>query len=209
MKMLVFGLLALTTPACLAATITFDSSTSTTNNTSGPHYATVAATVDPSWATALPGSIWITTSNDKDPALGTTVTFTVDLDITGPFNLATLDLGVFADDSTTVMLDGTTLFTEDTTLGTHCAAGIVGCTDGTEGILNNVNVTGDVHDGMNTLTFEVFQEVNDTPFGTDFAGSLTTSDVTPTPTPEPGSRALLGSGLLGLAGLRRRFGKRG
>ncbi|HEX4154052.1 MAG TPA: PEP-CTERM sorting domain-containing protein [Acidobacteriaceae bacterium] len=201
MKALVLALAVLISPAAFASTVDFASSTSTTNNTGGQ--ATILAS-NSVWATALPGSSWITTADNVTPPNGTTVTYTVDLDIAGPFNLATLNLGVYADDTATVMLNGTTLFAGDMTLGMHCASGIIGCVDGTEGVLSNYDVTADVHDGVNTLTFEDYQ-LGASTFGVDFAGSLVTSD--PASTPEPSSLMLLGSGLIGLAGLRRRFAR--
>jgi hypothetical protein len=135
------------------------------------------------------------------------VTFTLP---TG-FSDAVLNLGVFADDSATVLIDGTTLFTENTTLGSHCASGAIGCTSGTEGILTNSNVTADLHAGLNSITFQDFQEVDGTPFGVDFDGSVsyqTAGGTNPNGSvPEPSTVALFGAGLLAFAtfmGLRRR-----
>jgi len=182
--------------------ITFDSTTSITNNTSSPAETTVAATPDPAWATALPGSEWITTTGNIAPPIGTNVVFTENLDISGPFDAAILNLGVFAADSATVMLDGTTLFTENTNLGMYCSSGVIGCVDGTEGVLSALDVTSDLHLGTNTLTFQVFRESNSTAFGLDFAGSLVTSNVVTTP--EPSCAVVLGCGLLGVVLTRRR-----
>jgi hypothetical protein len=199
-------LAALAVSACFGNTVYFQSSTANTNNSGS---STIAATVDSSWATALTSpsptpSIWITDSGNPEPALGTSVTFTQNITL-GSFTSAILDLGVYADDSATVVLDGTTLFTEDTTLGTHCAAGPIGCVSGTEGIESNLNVSSIVHSGVNTLTIQDFQEVGYTPFGVDFDGSITTSTAA---TPEPTSAFLLSGCVLGAAWLRRRAAKR-
>jgi hypothetical protein len=193
--------------AANAAVDTFDSSTATQNNTGG---STVLATVDGSWATALAGSSWITAAGDTDPAIGTSVLYTVTFTLPTGFSDAVLNLGVFADDSATVLIDGTTLFTENTTLGSHCASGAIGCTSGTEGILSGTNVTADLHAGTNTITFRDFQEVDGTPFGVDFAGSVSYQAGNGNPNgsvPEPSTIALFGAGLLAFAtfmGVRRR-----
>jgi len=192
-----FGILVwLAVSACSANTINFASSTSTPNST---QYATILATVDPSWATPLSSplsSSWITTSGDTDPALGTSVTFTESFTLPSGFTNVLLNLGVYADDSATVMLDGTTLFSEDTTLGAHCASGPIGCMTANEGVVTNMNVTADVNVGVNTITFQDFQEVGGTPFGVDFDGSISyqTSAV-----PEPNAIPLLCAGLISLA----------
>lgn len=179
-----------------AATITLDSSTTIPNNDG----TTVLATVDPSWATPLAGSKWITTTGNTNP-LDTAVTFTDTFILPTGFTGATLNLGVYADDTASVVLDGTTLFTADDTLGEHCASGPIGCTSGTEGIDTNVNVQSDLHAGSNTLVFTDYQLVANTPFGLDYAGSITYSTAT---TPEPSSMGLIGMGLMGLAwGLRK------
>ncbi|MGD0437804.1 MAG: PEP-CTERM sorting domain-containing protein [Bryobacteraceae bacterium] len=204
-----FGILALlAVSACSANTINFASSTSTPNST---EYATILATVDPSWATPLSSplsSSWITTAGDTDPALGTSVTYTESFTLPAGFTNVLLNLGVYADDSATVMIDGTTLFTEDTTLGVNCASGPVGCTTANEGVITNMNVTADVNAGVNTITFQDFQEVGSTPFGVDFDGAISyhTSAV-----PEPNTILLLCAGLIVLASvqaiLRRRAAK--
>jgi hypothetical protein len=88
---------------------------------------------------------------------------------------------------------------------------------GTEGVINNLNVTADLHAGENTLTFDVVQEVGDTPFGVDFTGGLvyTAPDPPPPPppppppdpppsVPEPGSILLLLSALVPVGLLIRR-----
>jgi hypothetical protein len=201
-----FGLIAiLAVSACSADTINFSSSTSTPNNTGNP---TVLATVNSAWATALNSplpSSWITASGDADPSLGTSVTFTESFTLPTNFSSAILNLGVYADDSATVMIDGTTLFSEVTTLGANCASGPVGCTTANEGVITNLDVTSDLHSGVNTITFQDFQEVGGTPFGVDFDGSLTYStqriDRT-TATPEPNSILMLLAGLSGIATLK-------
>jgi hypothetical protein len=191
-----FGILALfVVGSSWANPIDFASSTSTSNSTGK---SSVLASVDPSWATALSSPIpssWITATGDADPALGTSVTFTESFTLPTGFNDVLLNLGVYADDSANVFIDSTQLFTEDTKLGSHCASGPIGCMPGMEGVVNNLNVTADVHSGVNTITFQVFQEVNDTPFGVDFDGSISynTSAV-----PEPNSILFLCAGLIGL-----------
>jgi len=202
-----FGFLAfLLASACSANVIDFSSSTSTPNSTGNP---SVLASVDPSWATPLSSpipSFWITATGDADPALGTSVTFTESFTLPTVFSGAFLNLGVFADDSATVMIDSTTLFTEVTTLGSHCASGPIGCVSSTEGVINNLDVTSDLHSGLNTITFQVFQEVGSTPFGVDFAGSLTYDP--PAAVPEPNSMLLLCVGLAGFGSLKALLGRR-
>jgi len=183
--------------ACFADTIDFASTTSTPNSTGKP---SILAFVDPSWASPLNSplpSFWITATGDLAPLLGTSVTYTETFVLPAGFTDAVLNLGVFADDSATVKIDGTTLFTEDTKLGAHCAAGPIGCVTGTEGIITNMNVTADLHPGTNTITFKDYQEVGGTPFGIDFDGSLSYSSIDRevSAVPEPSSIVLLFTGL--------------
>jgi hypothetical protein len=195
-----FGILAfLFICSSWADTIDFASSTSTPNSTGK---ASVLASVDPSWATALSSPIassWITATGDADPSLGTSVTFTESFTLPTGFTNAVLNLGVYADDSANVFIDSTQLFTEDTTLGSHCASGPIGCTTATEGILTNLNVTADLHSGVNTITFQDFQEVGNTPFGVDFDGSISYNTSNISSVPEPNSTLFLCAGLIGLA----------
>jgi hypothetical protein len=198
-----FGFLAfLVVCSSWANAIDFASSTSTPNSTGKP---SVLASVDPSWATALSSPIsssWITATGDADPSLGTIVTFTESFTLPTSFSDVVLNLGVYADDSANVFIDSTKLFTEDTTLGSHCASGPIGCTTATEGIITNLNVTADVHSGVNTITFQDFQEVGNTPFGVDFDGSITYNTGNTSPVPEPNSTLFLCAGLIGLVSLR-------
>ena len=206
LKMKMIILAGLLVSASFADTVDFSSSTSTPNSTGLP--SIVAS--NSSWATALSSPIastWITATGDVDPPNGTTVTFTVSFMTPASLSSAFLSLGVLADDTATVKIDNTTLFAEDTTLGSVCAAGVIGCTSGNEGILNNVNVTADLAPGSShTITVQAFQLGGGT-FGVDFDGSITTNTAT---TPEPASALPLGAGLLvGIGLLRRRAGKRG
>jgi hypothetical protein len=198
-----FGFLAfLVVCSGWANTIDFASSTSTPNSTGKP---SVLASVDQSWATALSSPVpssWITATGDADPSLGTAVTFTESFTLPTVFSDVVLNLGVYADDSANVFIDSTQLFSEDTKLGAHCASGPIGCTNGTEGIITNLNVTADVHSGVNTITFQDFQEVGGTPFGVDFDGSISYSASNTSTVPEPNSTLFLCAGLIGLVSLR-------
>jgi hypothetical protein len=71
-----------------------------------------------------------------------------------------------------VLIDSTTLFTKQTELGPHCSAVGIGCMSSAEGVITDMDVTTDLHAGVNTITFYDYQEVGDTPFGVDFAGSI-------------------------------------
>lgn len=195
-----FGFLALlVVSSCWANTIDFASSTSTPNSTGK---SSVLASLDPSWATALNSplsSSLITANGDADPSLGTAITFTESFTLPAGFSNVMLNLGVYADDSANVYIDGTQLFAEDETLGAHCASGPIGCTTPTEGIITNLNVTADVHTNANTITFQVFQEVGNTPFGVDFDGSISYST---SAVPEPNFTVLLCLGVIALLALR-------
>jgi len=176
----------------------------TTNNSSHPTVDLTGKLLpNPSWAEALPGSDWISygpTGDDKDPGYfsppdGTEITFTTEFMLTGPITGGSLD--VLADDSTSVILNGHELIAADTRRGARCSNVPVGCLVSTEGRFTFAELDPYLVDGENTLSFGVVQ-VAGSSFGLDFAASVDDA-----PTPEPGTVALIGAALLGLAALRR------
>jgi hypothetical protein len=151
----------------------------------------------------LPNSTWVGNLPSSGPEPGTTFnppqgfyTFST------TFTESQIESGLldfYADDSTEVYLNGT-LIAAFGTLGVdnHCADGTPNCS-----VEDQIGITSVA--GLNTLTFVVVQAGNENandPSGLDFSASLT-----PTSAPEPSSLMLLGTGLVGAAGMlfRRRL----
>ena len=166
----------------------------TTTPTSGPNSVWVGA-----YASAGPGG--------SPPATGYYTFTTTITGVAGGTYSGNLD--VLADDTVAVYLNG--ILTPIINFGniggdTHCAVGVPNCAGEDNVTFSNLALTA----GTDTLEFVVEQTANPSgpggnqSSGVDFDGSL--SQNTPSPTPEPSSLMLLGSGLVGAAGMffRRR-----
>jgi hypothetical protein len=185
------------------------SAASTTNNSVAEGIANAGPTVNissnPAWAAALPGANWISfasTGNPSGPSFytvpnGESVVFTQVFDLTGG-NVTGATLSVLADDTTSVILNGVTLYSAN--LGGSyptCSSVAIGCLISTEGVFTFADLAPYLNpDGVNTLQFVVYQEAGSS-YGLDYSGTITT--------PEPSSIMLLAAGMIGLLAISRKF----
>ncbi|MGH9614838.1 MAG: PEP-CTERM sorting domain-containing protein [Bryobacteraceae bacterium] len=211
--LLIAGVLSTFAICSLADTISLSSSAGETTNDSAS--ATLNIPKHPGWAAPLGSSSWVSYGETGDPsapgyfapANGTVVTFTDMFFISGTPGSGNVD--VLADDSTSVVLNGITLFNEATSTGNGygtCSDFGIGCLPGTEG---HIDLTSGLMTGWNTLSFAVGQRAGSS-YGLDYSGSVDFAADPPSATPEPASMLLFATGLLGLGGFRRwRKGQRG
>jgi hypothetical protein len=183
-----------------ADTFVASSAANTTNNSVIQGLVNAGATQNldpnPGWAPALAGSNWVsftTTGNPSDPGFyvvpnGEEVTFTQTFNLSGPIYGGTLS--VMADDTTSIVLNGISIFSA--ALGGSyptCSTVPVGCLTSTAATIDLSSFVGLLNDGVNTISFNVYQE-NSSSFGLDYAGTIYT--------PEPGTFAMLAIALGGL-----------
>ena len=172
----------------------------------GASYSLVLPAGQTTWASALAGSYYVSSNAGDGPGGSNTepngtYVYTSTFNLTSGTYAGTLSL--LADDTATVKLNGVTIFSADTTNGyPHCATSVPNCvTVDTASLYNSLFNTGQGAAGLNTLEIDLVQGGSDR-LGVDLSGSIT-------PTPEPNSLLLLGSGVVGSAGamlrrLRRR-----
>jgi len=187
--------------AAKADDVTLVSSASTSNNSGS---ATQVIAPNPQWAAALPGSSWISNAPTGDPSGagyvvvpdGTAYTFTETFNLNNFNGYETGSISVLADDTTNVVINGTQIYAAN--LGGSyptCSSVPIGCLTSTEATIDLTPYAGLFTSGVNTISFTVYQE-NAVSYGLDYAGMVST--------PEPGTLALLGSGLLGVFMMKRR-----
>jgi len=185
-----------------AETITLSSAgTAANSNQFNSMGNTIAIDPNSVWGQALGSSSWVSfaqTGNTSNPgftsvANGTMVSFFDSFNVVGTATGGSIT--IMADDSAAIYLNGVLLMPEASQIGNTyhlCSDSGIGCLVG-----YTVNLPANLmHSGKNTIEFDVAQR-NGVSFGLDYSGEVTT-------TPEPGSLALLASGLFGIAGLARR-----
>jgi hypothetical protein len=180
------------TSSALADSIAINSSASETTNNSGSPTQDISPV--PAWAPALGGSSWISFANAGEVPNGTGVTFTDTFNLSGPVAGATLR--VLADDTASVIVNGTTIFAANLN-GSYptCSSVPIGCLTSTEGVFTLAQLQPYLNVGSNTISFTVYQEAGDG-YGLDYSGSFTTGTAT---VPESGTFVLVGCGFIGLA----------
>jgi len=163
----------------------------------GGSTATFALTADSVWAPAGANSVWVSNNAGSGPGgsvIEPNAVYSYTTTFTALSSNYTGSISILADDTTDVIFNCYMLEPEGN-LGTdaHCASGPPNCSVPTLITLP----TGDFLIGMNTLQFDVQQEIAET--GLDFYGSVT-SAVSVATISEPGTLLLLGTGLIGFAG---------
>lgn len=210
-----FGaVLALSTALVSAETIQLGSfqtggSSMGNNNTAvaflGSPSTTYALNPDSAWASPGANSVWVSNNPGSGPTGGVVLaagiysyqtTFTT---VAG--NTYTGSISILADDTADVIFNGHSLIGL-APLGTdaHCADTGPNCTAATLITLPSQWFVA----GINTLQFDLEQTIASA--GLDFYGSAIGTPGSGSPIPEPGTLFLLGTGLIGSAGLlMRRF----
>jgi hypothetical protein len=185
-----------------ADTVALSSSAANTANNSGNPTQNIVP--NPQWAAAISGSQWVSIAPTGDPSSpgytvlpnGTAITFSQIFNLNNFVGYETGSVSVLADDTTNVAINGTEIYAAN--LGGQyptCSSKPIGCLTTTEATIDLTPYAGLFHAGANTISFTVYQE-NMVSYGLDYAGMVST--------PEPGTLALLGSGLLGVFMMKRR-----
>jgi hypothetical protein len=168
--------------------------------------ATIAIAPNTGWASALPGSSWVSFSSTGDTSgagfvsvpNGSVISFFDVFDLSGTAIGGSLT--VMADDSATVLLNGVTLMAEATSIGntySTCSDFGIGCI-----LPTTINVPSYLlNSGANTLEFQVAQRAGSS-FGLDYLGSV----IDLVDTLEPASGLMFGLGLLALSAIVWRRG---
>jgi hypothetical protein len=170
--------------------------------------ATTTYALDPGtvWAPAGPKSVWVSNNPGSGPG-GSVVKAAGNYSYTATFttqagNIYSGFVWVLADDTTSILFNDHVI-TPAGALGTdvHCGDGTPNCS-----IPTLVNLPSAFFlTGINTLQFDLQQTIASA--GLDFYGSVTGVIGSTSSVPEPGTLFLLGSGLIGSAGLLMRKSK--